>query len=121
MILETQQGLAAAVREAVQSAFGVEIEAVAFQYPPRVELGDLALTAPFDLAKTLRRKPREIAERLAAELASRARRAQGRGRRRRLREPVPGPRRRSPRELHAALAAAAPAPRRPGHVIVEHT
>ena len=71
MILETQQGLAAAVREAVQSAFGVEIEAVAFQYPPRVELGDLALTAPFDLAKTLRRKPRDIAERLAQELASR--------------------------------------------------
>jgi arginyl-tRNA synthetase len=32
-------------------------------------MGDLALTAPFDLAKTLRRKPREIAEALAAELA----------------------------------------------------
>ena len=70
MILEIQQGLATAVRDAVRSAFGVEQREVSFQYPPRVELGDLALTAPFDLAKTLRRKPREIAERLAAMLGS---------------------------------------------------
>jgi arginyl-tRNA synthetase len=32
-------------------------------------MGDLALTAPFDLAKSLRRKPREIAELLVKELA----------------------------------------------------
>ena len=39
-----------------------------FQYPPRLELGDLAITAPFDLAKTLRRKPREVAERLSGDI-----------------------------------------------------
>ena len=70
MILDLQQRLAGAVRSAARTAFDIPLETVSFQYPPRLELGDLALTAPFDLAKTLRRKPREIAERLANELGS---------------------------------------------------
>ncbi len=65
-----QHRLAEAVRSAARTAFDIPLENVSFQYPPRVELGDLALTAPFDLAKTLRRKPREIAQRLAEELGS---------------------------------------------------
>ena len=69
MILAIQEKLSASVRAAVEAAFDVPLPAVTFQYPPRAELGDLALTAPFDLAKTLRRKPREIAERLAGDLA----------------------------------------------------
>ena len=72
VILETQQRLAGAVRDAVRTAFDLDLRDVSFQYPPRVDLGDLALTAPFDLAKTLRRKPREIAEHLAGELRSAA-------------------------------------------------
>jgi len=56
------------VRSAARTAFDIPLESVSFQYPPRVDLGDLALTAPFDLAKSLRRKPRDIAERLAQEL-----------------------------------------------------
>ena len=70
MILELQQRLAGAVRSAARKAFDIDLDTVSFQYPPRVELGDLALTAPFDLAKVLRRKPREIAEQLASELGS---------------------------------------------------
>jgi arginyl-tRNA synthetase len=120
MILPLQARLADAVRAAARSAFGAELGDLSFQYPPRLELGDLALTAPFDLAKTLRRKPREIAERLAAELAG-----------------APGVRRTEvagggyvnlfldrgafARELCASLRSAAPAARVPGHVIVEHT
>jgi len=108
------------VRAAARSAFGAELGELTFQYPPRLELGDLALTAPFDLAKTLRRKPREIAERLATELAG-----------------TPGVRRTEvagggyvnlfldraafARELHVALRRPAPPPRAAGHVIVEHT
>ena len=69
MILEIQNKLSASVRAAVDAAFGVPLPSVTFQYPPRPELGDLAVTAPFDLAKTLRRKPREVAERLAGDLA----------------------------------------------------
>ena len=68
MILEIQKNLSESVRAAVKAAFDVPLESVTFQYPPRPELGDLAITAPFDLAKTLRRKPREVAERLSADL-----------------------------------------------------
>src|SRR5947207_15039276 len=72
MILEVQAQLVEAVRAAARELFDADLPALAFQYPPRAEMGDLALTAPFDLAKTLRRKPREIAEGLAESL-SRAR------------------------------------------------
>jgi len=115
-----QERLAAVVRDSTRAAFGVDLPAVAFQYPPRLALGDLALTAPFDLAKTLRRKPREIAERLAVELGS-----------------APGVRRAEvagggyvnlflerggfARELHQRLVTRPPAPRRRGRAIVEHT
>jgi arginyl-tRNA synthetase len=68
MILDIQKRLSASVRAAVTAAFDVPVGSVTYQYPPRPELGDLAITAPFDLAKTLRRKPREIAERLSNDL-----------------------------------------------------
>ena len=120
MILDIQQELATAARQAARTAFGIELPTVAFQYPPRVELGDLALTAAFDLAKTLRRKPREIAEVLARELAT----APGV-----VRAEVAGggyvnlflDRHRAASRLHEALTAGHRAPVRPGHVIVEHT
>jgi arginyl-tRNA synthetase len=120
VILELQQRLGDAARRAARVAFDVDLEEVSFQYPPRVDLGDLALTAPFDLARRLRRKPREIAERLAEALAS-----------------APGVRRAEvagggyvnlfldraafARELTAGLAEGRRARGRPGHVIVEHT
>jgi arginyl-tRNA synthetase len=120
MILDLQSRLAQLVRAAAREAFNVDLEAIAFQYPPQIELGDLALTAPFDLAKTLRRKPRDIAERLAAALS-----------------PAPGVRRAEvagggyvnvfldrgafAAALSAALRDPSPAPARPGTVIVEHT
>jgi arginyl-tRNA synthetase len=120
VILDTQQRLSGAVRQAARTAFDLDLVDVSFQYPPRVELGDLALTAPFDLAKALRRKPREIAERLAEALAS-----------------APGVRRAEvagggyvnlfldrgtfAKALVASLAGAEPAAGRRGHVIVEHT
>src|SRR6185436_1423635 len=100
--------------------FQIDPGSISFQYPPRVELGDLALTAPFDLAKTLRRKPREIAEALAGEL-----RANGDV----VRAEVAGggyvnlflERGKLAAHLHQTLVEPRPAPRRPGHVIVEHT
>jgi arginyl-tRNA synthetase len=120
MIFELQERLAAALRAAVQAAYGVALPAVNFEYPPRLELGDVALTAPFDLAKVVRRPPREIAQRLAAELAS-----------------APGVRRVEvagggylnlflsrgaiTRELYAWLHQRPAAPPVSGRVIVEHT
>ena len=54
MILDLQARLSEAVRSAALRAFDAPLEAVGFSYPPRPELGDLALTAPFDLARSLR-------------------------------------------------------------------
>ncbi len=45
--------------------YGIEHDPVV-EIPPRRELGDLAFPAPLHLAKTLRRKPREIAGEVAA-------------------------------------------------------
>src|SRR2546427_13244517 len=120
MILPVQARLADAVRAAARWAFGAELGALSFQYPKLLELGVLALTAPFDLARTLRRNPREIAERLATELAR-----------------APGVRRTEvagggyvnlfldraafARELYASLRGPVLPARLPGHVIVEHT
>src|SRR5260370_29010556 len=70
MMLDLQSRLAQLVRAAAREAFDVGLPTIAFQYPPKIALGDLALTAPFDLAKTLKRKPRDIAERLATALSS---------------------------------------------------
>ena len=64
MMLSFQSRLAESVRAAARAAFGADPGPVTFQYPPSLELGDLAVTTPFDLARALRRKPREIAERL---------------------------------------------------------
>ncbi len=120
MILDWQSRLAESVRSSVKAAFDVPLEVVAFQYPPRVEMGDLALTAPFDLAKLLRRNPREIAERLAGELrkAPAVRKAE-----------VAGggyvnlflDRGAFARELFRSLRERPPAKHLPDHVIVEHT
>ena len=92
MILDLQARLATAVKDVARRELGAELADVSFQYPPRAELGDVALTAPFDLAKQLRRKPREIAETVGERAGRGARRRAGGGGGRRVREPVPGSR-----------------------------
>jgi arginyl-tRNA synthetase len=120
MIFDLQAHLGEAVRRAAKAAFDADLGAVSFQYPKRLEQGDLALTAPFDLAKALRRKPREIAEALARDLAL-----------------VPGIRKAEvagggyvnlfldrallARQIHAHLVRPRPVPPPPGRTIVEHT
>ncbi|MCP3964079.1 MAG: arginine--tRNA ligase [bacterium] len=56
--------LAAVLKRQIHDTFAVEHEPV-IQVPPRRELGDLAFPAALHLAKTLRRKPRDIATELA--------------------------------------------------------
>jgi arginyl-tRNA synthetase len=70
MILSLQSRLEDGVRAAAREVLGADVPAASFQYPPRLAMGDLALTAPFDLAKTLRQSPRAIAEKLAPALAT---------------------------------------------------
>ena len=70
MILDYHEQLAGRVRDAIRAAFDAQLDQVSFQYPRTSALGDLASAAPFELARSLKRKPREIAEELAAALQS---------------------------------------------------
>jgi hypothetical protein len=71
MILPIQQRISDAVRLAVQRQFGLaEVPAFAIETPPSRALGDLAVTVAFQLARTLRKAPRAIAQELAPALGT---------------------------------------------------
>ncbi|HTO77183.1 MAG TPA: arginine--tRNA ligase [Thermoanaerobaculia bacterium] len=109
--------LADAVRDAVRDLYGIALDRVVLERPPRVALGDLACPVAFDLAKPLKRAPRAIAE----ELARAVRRPPG------IAEvKVEGGGYLNARLERGPFAAAllgapAPAPARDGKIVVEHT
>ncbi len=57
--------LEASIRQACQQLFGVSPAKLVFETPPKVGLGDLAIPVAFELARQLRKPPREIAKHLA--------------------------------------------------------
>jgi arginyl-tRNA synthetase len=63
-----ERRLADAVREFLRRRYGLEVETVVIEQPPKVELGEYALPLAFDLAKKLRKAPRQIADEIAAGL-----------------------------------------------------
>ena len=66
MILPIQRQVHAAVTEAIRRTFGVtEIPPFAIETPPNRALGDLAVAVAFQLARTLRKAPRAIAQEIA--------------------------------------------------------
>ena len=69
MILEqiTDQ-LTETLRTRVLTLFGHAVDRIVLQSPPRLSMGDLATPLCLELAKALRRKPRELAEELARQL-----------------------------------------------------
>ena len=73
-LIELQRSLRERVRAASAARFGVELEQIPSEVPPRTELGDLAFPVAFELAKRIKqatgekRNPRAIAEELRAEL-----------------------------------------------------
>jgi arginyl-tRNA synthetase len=67
MWTELRDELAREVARAIQERFGVAHRPVV-EVPPRRELGDFATPAPMQLARTLKRNPRAIAEDLAGAL-----------------------------------------------------
>ena len=68
MIAQLYRSLQDAVRAAVKTAYQIELDTVVLERPPQVKLGDLATPLPFELARRLRRSPRQIAAELAAAL-----------------------------------------------------
>jgi arginyl-tRNA synthetase len=71
MILPIQQRVSDAVRLAIQRQFGLaEVPAFSVETPPSRALGDLAVTVAFQLARTLRKAPRAIAQDLAPAMGA---------------------------------------------------
>src|ERR1051325_8503561 len=77
-VTELQQKLRDRIRSAAKEIFGVEVQQLAAEAPPRPELGDLAFPVSFELAKLIKQAtgvktaPRAIAEQLKARLETSA-------------------------------------------------
>ncbi len=56
------------VREFLTRAYGLDLQKIVIEQPPKVELGEYALPLAFELAKKLRKAPRKIAEEIVAGL-----------------------------------------------------
>jgi arginyl-tRNA synthetase len=73
-ITEISQELRQTVRAAALEKFGVELDQVVVEVPPKTEFGDLAFPAGFELAKKIKqatgekRTPRELAEQIRTSL-----------------------------------------------------
>ena len=73
-LTELQQKLREQIRVAARETFGVELQQVNAETPPRAELGDLAFPVSFELAKLIKQatgekqNPRNIAEKLKTQL-----------------------------------------------------
>jgi arginyl-tRNA synthetase len=73
---QLQDKLQTSIRAAALDSFGLELEQITSEVPPRIELGDLAFPVAFELAKLIKQKtgekraPRSIAEALKSALQS---------------------------------------------------
>jgi arginyl-tRNA synthetase len=73
-LIELQQKLKDRIRSAARELFGVEVQQLAAEMPPRPDLGDLAFPVSFELAKLIKQatgekqNPRAIAEKLKSQL-----------------------------------------------------
>jgi len=61
MATAPHQEVREALRARVRDLFGIDTSEIVLEYPPRLELGDLAAPLAFDLARALKRAPRQIA------------------------------------------------------------
>ena len=114
----------ARIREALDgflSRRGVSGVALAIERPPNITMGEVATPVAFELAKRLRRAPRQIAQEIASELSGDSGRGARGNCRRGLRQFLPRPRRlfcrRDDRRRRQAACRAARRPK----CIVEHT
>jgi len=71
MILSVQRHVHDAIADAVRRAFGLtEVPPFAVEVPPSRAMGDLAVTISFQLARTLRKAPKAIAQEIANALGA---------------------------------------------------
>jgi arginyl-tRNA synthetase len=63
-----QNRLIAHVRAFLKQKYGIELANIVVEQPPRIEFGEFALPVSFELARTLRKAPRKIADEIVAEM-----------------------------------------------------
>jgi arginyl-tRNA synthetase len=68
MTRSIQDDVRDAIRDCVRQLYGVEAPDFVMQYPPRSDLGDLACPVAFELARVLRRNPRQTATEIAGKI-----------------------------------------------------
>jgi len=68
LYLEILQRVRQRFSQAVEEEFGIRVDEPALGFPPNVDLGEISITACFELAKRLREPPRKIAETLTNRL-----------------------------------------------------
>ena len=70
MYRHLERRFAERVRDFVRRSYGLDLPKVVIEQPPKVELGEYALPLAFELAKKLRKAPRNIAQEIIAGLGS---------------------------------------------------
>ena len=65
MLLARIDSIQRHLKQFIQQHFKVEPPSLMVETPPRIEFGDLAFPFPFELAKVLRKTPRQIAQEVA--------------------------------------------------------
>jgi len=65
-----ERRLAQRVRDFVHRSYSLDLPKIVIEQPPNVELGDYALPVAFELAKKLRKAPRNIAQEIITGLGS---------------------------------------------------
>ena len=63
-----QQYLKSSIDAVLKAKYGIVLERMAIEQPPKIALGEFALPIAFELAKQLRKAPRTIAEELRKEI-----------------------------------------------------
>jgi arginyl-tRNA synthetase len=66
--LAGQKQLSARLRAVLQQLYGVELKRFSIEQPPEIRFGEYAVPVAFELARTLRKAPRKIAEEIVAAL-----------------------------------------------------
>jgi len=66
--LSLQNRLVAHVSAFLKQKYNIELANIVVEQPPKIELGEFALPVSFELARTLRKAPRKIADEIVAEM-----------------------------------------------------
>ena len=70
MVLELQQRLGACIRAVLKEKYDLEVENIPLETPPDLRFGEIATPIALQLARTLRKAPRIIAQEIVSALAS---------------------------------------------------